>query len=382
MKIATAARIWMTRSFRPFTFLKEYDQKLDYDSLHHLGLYIHIPFCKEICKFCPYCKVVYEREVANEYVDALLKEIQIVGATFHGKKAVNSLYFGGGTPALMVDRIGEIVAQVRRFFVIREGIGLELHPDDVCVEVLEKLKAAGVTKISIGIQSFQKNQLLDLQRKPIDLSALAQALQKVAFKTVSMDFIFAIPGQTFGQLKADIDTAFQKGANHIAMYPFIDFSFAQNGFLPMGEEEKRTLLNQISDYCTKQGYVRTSIWTFAKKHVKAYSSMTRDHFLGFGCSATTLLGDQFKINTFSVPAYIKRIDEGKLATSLTLRFTKRQRMVYYLFWTAYTTKVDPKNFKNFFKTSLKKNYGFEIFMAKILGLLKEKEGIYHMTQKG
>ena len=111
--------------------------------------------------------------------------------------------------------------------------------------------------------------------------------------------------------------------------------------------------------------------------------MTRDNFLGFGCSATTLLKEQFKVNTFSVSEYCKRIAEKKLPTSLTIRFTKRQRMVYYLFWTAYSTRVNQTDFEKFFGVPLKKMYGFEIFMAKLLGFVKEKEkGVYEMTLKG
>ena len=110
--------------------------------------------------------------------------------------------------------------------------------------------------------------------------------------------------------------------------------------------------------------------------------MTRDNFLGFGCSATTLLKKQFKINTFSVDAYCNRINEGKLPTSLTIRFTKRQRMVYYLFWTAYSTKVDVRDFERFFGVPLRKMYGFELWLAKRLGFVTEKNGVYEMTLRG
>jgi len=110
--------------------------------------------------------------------------------------------------------------------------------------------------------------------------------------------------------------------------------------------------------------------------------MTRDNFLGFGCSATTLLKDQFKINTFSVEEYKKRVTDGKLPTSLMIRFTKRQRMIYYLFWTAYSTRVDAKDFEKFFGQPLKKMYGFELWLAKLLGFVKEENGIYEMTLKG
>ena len=197
-----------------------------------------------------------------------------------------------------------------------------------------------------------------------------------------MDFIFALPNQTYEDLKSDIDTAFEIGANHIAIYPFIDFTFTSSTVKAMPKKQKRKLLDQITNYCINKGYARNSIWTFSSEQEAKYSSMTRDNFLGFGCSATTLLKDQFKINTFNVEEYIKRINEEKLATSLTIRFTRRQRMIYYLFWTAYSTKVDKRDFEKFFGVSLKKMYGFEIWLAKLFGYIKEKDGVYTMTLKG
>jgi len=150
----------------------------------------------------------------------------------------------------------------------------------------------------------------------------------------------------------------------------------------MGKKQKRQLLDQITNYCLGKGYDRSSIWTFSSEKDAKYSSMTRDNFLGFGCSATTLLKDQFKINTFSVEEYCKRIRDGKLATSLTIRFTKRQRMIYYLFWTAYSTKVSCRDFETFFGVPLKKMYGFELWLAKCLGYITENDGVYQMTLKG
>lgn len=116
----------------------------------------------------------------------------------------------------------------------------------------------------------------------------------------------------------------------------------------MEKNKKKKLLDAVTLYFLEKGYSRDSIWAFSNCKNANYSFITRDNFLGFGCSATTLLNDQFKINTFSPEDYQKRIDSGKLPSSLTLRFSKRQRMLYYLFWMAYSTSVDPKAFKNFF----------------------------------
>lgn len=380
--ITNLTRMWLTRSFRPFIFKNESEGQLPFSDCDNLGLYVHIPFCKTICNFCPYCKVRYSEELCNRYIDALLQEIHLAGSQHNGKKKTTSLYFGGGTPALAADRIKEIIDAIREHFIITEGIGVELHPDNVKPSVLQILKDAGVTKISIGIQSFQEKFRSVLGRSNIDILALKEALSAVSFETVSMDFIFALPAQTFDDLKADIDAAFRIGANHIAIYPFIDFSFTASKVAPMPKKEKRRLLDAITHYCMDKGYTRNSIWTFSSEKNSNYSSMTRDNFLGFGCSATTLLKDRFQINTFSVEEYCKRVEGGKFPTSLTIRFSLRQRMVYYLFWTAYSTKVDADDFEKFFGIPLKDMYGVELSIAKLLGFITEENGVYRMTLKG
>lgn len=290
--------------------------------------------------------VRYNKELCDRYLDALIREIHLVGNQISGKKQVTSLYFGGGTPALVAERIQEIIEAVKEHYDITEGMGVELHPDNVTVPTLQMLKTAGVTKISIGIQSFQKKYQTVLGRHKVDIAAVAMALSEIHFETVSMDF-----------------------------------TFTKSTLPVMPKKAKRTLLDAITKYCQEKGYERSSIWTFSNEKNVRYSSMTRDNFLGFGCSATTLLKEQFKINTFSVEEYCKRIDDTKQPTSLTIRFSLKQRMVYYLFWTAYSTKVNMKDFEQFFGISLKKMYGFEFWITKLLGFITEENGVYSMTLK-
>ncbi|MCR5804945.1 MAG: radical SAM protein [Clostridia bacterium] len=380
--ITDLTRMWLTRSAKAFTFTNDYDKVLEYKESDNLGLYIHIPFCRKLCNFCPYCKTVYSDEAAQKYIDALIREIHMVGNMIEGKKTVTSLYFGGGTPALIADRLQEIIDAVNEHYVITEGIGLELHPDNVKPDILRKIKAAGVTKISIGIQSFGEKYQAILGRGAVDREALKSALSEVSFETVSMDLIFALPGQTFEDLKEDSDIAFETGANHVAIYPFIDFTFTSSKVTAMPKKMKKDLLDRITCYFDEKGYRRDSIWTFSNEEGAKYSSMTRENFLGFGCSATTLLKDSFKINTFSTEEYIKRIDEGIIPTSLTIRFTPRQRMVYWLFWTMYSTRLDSRAFEKFFGVPLKKMYGMEFRLAKLLGFAEQKDGIYSLTTKG
>lgn len=380
--ITTFTRNWLTRSLQPFAFQNEYDHQLEFEQEDQLGLYVHIPFCRQLCNFCPYCKQLYDVDACNEYIDHLILEIHMVGSRLTQKKQVTSLYFGGGTPALAAERISEIISALEQYFIITEGVGVELHPEDVNGETLAILRAAGVNKISIGIQSFGEKFLSDLGRKRFEPEEMAAALGQVPFDTVSMDFIFALPNQTLEDVKSDIEMAFSMGANHVAIYPFIDFTFTASTVSTMAKREKRKLLDDITLYCGSKGYTRDSIWTFSNVPEARYSSMTRENFLGFGCSATTLLRNQFKINTFSVADYQERIADNNLPTALTLRFTKRQRMIYYLFWTAYSTQVDAKAFERFFGEKLQKYYGFELWVARKLGFITQENGAYHMTLKG
>lgn len=259
-------------------------------------------------------------------------------------------------------------------FIIGFFVAMPLH------EFLHAISYPKGAKVYIGVSL---KQLRAYAASSAALTAeMMSALSAVSFETVSMDFIFALPGQTYDDLKSDIDAAFLLGANHVAIYPFIDFTFTESPVTAMPKKDKRELLDAITQYCLGKGYSRNSIWTFSSGTDANYSSMTRDNFLGFGCSATSLFKEQFKINTFDVDSYCERIRSGNLATSLTIRFTKRQRMVYWLFWTAYSTRVTAEDFEKFFGVSLKKMYGFELWVAKQLGLFKEHNGTYEMTLKG
>ena len=382
MLFTSALRIWLTRSFRPFVFQGRYDNKLDLNLPTPPGLYVHIPFCRKLCAFCPYCKQVYDKKDAARYKIALLREIELVAANCNQKLKATSLYFGGGTPALMLDDLGDIIDTLQKYFIITDGIGVELHPDDVCQETLLKLKNAGVTMISIGIQSFDDNCLAALGRKAPDYSKIFAAIKTADFATVDMDLIFAIPTQTAQSLTNDIDTAFANGATQISTYPFIDFSFANNKQKPMNKKTKKRLLKEISDHCAAKSLTRTSVWTFTKPDTPKYSSITRDVFLGFGLSATSLLTRQFKINTFSLEAYCQRIAKGQLPTALTLDFSLRQRVCYYLFWSCYSLRISEQKFADFFGLPLKQLYPFEFALAQLLGLLKKQGNQYRLTEHG
>ena len=102
--------------------------------------------------------------------------------------------------------IKKIIDELDKHFIIKEGIGIELHPDDINIKTLQMLKEIGITKISIGVQSFQKKFLNILGRSDLDYGNLFNSLNKIEFETVSMDFIFALPNQTLDDLISDVET--------------------------------------------------------------------------------------------------------------------------------------------------------------------------------
>lgn len=374
-------RVFLTRSFKPFIFESRWEKKLEFENLEDLGLYVHIPFCRTLCSFCPYCKEIFNKERAEDYKIALLKEIEIVGKDMVGKKQVTSLYFGGGTPALMIDDLKDIIEKLRDYFNISGGIGVELHPSDITEEVLKKLKSAGVTMVSIGIQSFNDYCLKKIGRGGESFIDKLQLVKDMDFDAVDVDLIFAIPGQTDEILTNDINTAFENGATQVSTYPFIDFTFADNEYKPLGKKEKKKMLNSLTKYCQENDIERTSVWTFAKQGTEKYSSVTRDTFLGFGVSATTLLKDSFKINTFSIDEYIKRVNKNLLPTSLTHYFSKRQRAVYYLFWGTYSMKIYSDKFEKIVGVPLNKMFHFELFIAEKMGMVKKDGNDYEVTER-
>ena len=448
MLITSMMRVILTRSLKPFVFKGRYDNVLEYRDLDSLGLYVHIPFCRSLCSFCPYCKVQYDEALAKAYEIALLREIELCaesgksceaecskaaqgkgvyaevaqveatqseGAQFQAiqsksahaktahcetgedistdykqtiatgiieKKTVTSLYFGGGTPVLMIDSLGKIIEKLKLYFTIEGEIGVELHPSDIEPGNLEKLKEAGVTMVSMGVQSFNSECLTKIGRSAENIEAKLALIKKYDFSVVDIDLIFGIPGQDKDILKKDVEMAFSLGATQISTYPFIDFTYANNQYKPLSHKTKKQMLGYLNELCREMDIDRTSVWTFAKKKTGRYSSITRDNFLGFGVSATTLLRNQFKINTFSIEEYVNRIHEGNLATSLTLDFSKRQRALYYLFWGAYGLVIDPVGFENLIGTPLNKLYGVEIWIALKLGLLKKHNNKYELTEKG
>jgi menaquinone C8-methyltransferase len=378
--ITNILRVLFTRSFEPLTFTNKpvYEEDME---VEELGIYVHIPFCTTLCSFCPYNKVEYSEELVKRYKKALIKEINMSGKLYKNKR-INSVYFGGGTPALMLEDLKDIIGALKENFSLQGSIGIELHPTNVDEYCLEKLRSSGFDMVSIGIQSFQSKFLSSLGREYVDGAEKVRLAKEAGFKVIDVDLIFGMQQQEEEDLRRDFLSAFEAGATQVSTYPFIDFSYADNKGKPLGRKEKKQLLECLEETSSQICCDRTSVWTFGKYDTQKYSSITRDMYIGFGPSAATLTKKVFQVNTFSVEQYIACVNGNRLPAALTLRFTGRTRALYWLFWNAYTLKLNSSEFHKLFNKKLEEVFYIELKLGRLLGLLKKIPEGYELTKRG
>lgn len=384
MLITHAMRILLGRQLGPFKFVKDVGFLPDLD-VPTLGLYVHIPFCLDLCPFCPYYKVISSTHLVQPFLEALLSEIALVGektGSNGSKRRVTSLYFGGGSPALMKSDLQKIRKTIDDFFYVEDRAGIELHPRDVTSDLPTVLKDSGFDMVSIGIQTFQEQLLSNIGRDRVDYRSVFTALRRERFDAIDVDLIFGIPGQTEADLRVDFLKAVELGATQISTYPFIDFSYANNHKKPLGRSEQKKLLSMLLKTADDAGFARTSVWTFGRTNAPRYSSITRENFLGFGPSATSLGRDAFKANTFSLEAYIESVNKGIVPTALKMKFSPRTRKLYWLFWNCYAGKLPKDEYCTLFSSNLDDDFSFWLTLCKLLGLFMEMDAGYTLTQLG
>lgn len=384
MILSHAMRIIMARQLGPFSFRKDIGYFPD-PLVPNLGLYVHIPFCKEICSFCPYYKIKAKPGDTAVFLNYLLSEIQLVSEKVprKGPKCqVTSLYFGGGSPAIMVDDLYKIRKKIDESFQVEGNSGIELHPRDVCEGVTKILHDSGFDMVSLGVQSFSKVLLKNLGRKDLDSEKPLRTLVGVGFKAIDVDLIFGIPGQKESDLRTDFLKAVELGASQVSTYPFIDFSYAKNKKKPLGHSEKKRMLGTLLKIADEAGFSRTSVWTFGRKNVPRYSSVTRDCYIGFGPSATSLGLEAFKVNTFSVKAYSETVSKGIIPTALRMPFTPRTRRLYWLFWNCYNGFLSESVYHKLFLSKLSSDFPWSLQVGTRLGFFKRFPDGWALTEKG
>ncbi|HTT99572.1 MAG TPA: coproporphyrinogen-III oxidase family protein [Rhizomicrobium sp.] len=190
----------------------------------NLTLYVHIPFCKFVCKMCPFTHEALGKKDLSRYVDALCEEIRFYGRLpGAAEKPVTSLYFGGGTASSLTPaQVDRILTTIRSYFTFAPGcpITLECHPRTVDGDYLAEVRGAGINRVSFGIQSFNAENIksIKLHQIPEQSIAILETALATGFDCVAMDLMYRYPDQTVADLQQELDTALAIGVQSISTY--------------------------------------------------------------------------------------------------------------------------------------------------------------------
>ncbi len=260
----------------------------------YVALYLHIPFCVSLCKFCHFVRYPFNEDVAKKYYKKLIEDVY--EAYSKGFK-VNEVYIGGGSPSVMPEMLGELIDVLWELWKAR--ISVEVNPNDVVERsAVEYIDPKKVERISMGVQSLTREGLKALGRASTLENTLTavEAISSRGFKTFNIDLVWGTK-----LLMKGIRKAFELGANQVTFYPLMPFPLTG----AKGEAKGFEMYEEIVKEAFRKGFVRANAWTFNKGFsiVDEYIADSIN-FLGLGVSSFSLLGNIAHINTFDVSKYL------------------------------------------------------------------------------
>ena len=290
------------------------------------GIYIHIPFCRQICNYCDYFTTEKREKEIPHFVAMLLQEIELTASEFNHNWQFDCIYFGGGSPALLPPKSLEIILnKLREHFSFSQfpEITLEINPEENSLEDLQSFRRIGINRLSIGFQSLNPEflNLLTRTHNPDDCVNIYENARLAGFENISIDLLYNIPGQSVKGWLNDLKTVVEIQPEHIAMYsltaeagtPF--YADIQNGDLSLPDTVIEVeMFRQGSRYLRDCGFTHYEISHFAKfkkvcRHNLHY--WKRDPYLAFGPSAHGFDGEKRYWNVSSLDEYMKQLSQHK-----------------------------------------------------------------------
>lgn len=285
-----------------------------------IGIYVHIPFCKQKCLYCDFNSYAGMETKVSAYCDALVKEINLFG----GDKDADTLYFGGGTPTyLPVENLVLILNAIRNKFNVLDDaeITIECNPGTIDKEGLVKLRKAGFNRMSIGLQSADDTLLKNLGRihSFAEFCECVNSAREAGFENLSFDLMYGLPEQSMDIWKETLDKAIILNPDHISCYGLkveegTPFS-RMNINLP-DEDITCEMYDYLVEYLKKFDYSRYEISNFAKQGRESRHN-TRywlcNDFIGFGAGAYSCVNNKRFSNCLSVNDYCEMIENDKTA---------------------------------------------------------------------
>ena len=306
------------------------------------GLYLHVPFCRSICPYCPYNKVLYRAEAVPRYFDALCAELRLYDAP---RRHFTSLYVGGGTPSLCLRELAPVLAGL----TVEHERAIEVFPTHATSAVVAELHELGFDYVSLGIQSFDKHMLAHLGRlNTAEDNRRALAATVGSFACVNADLIFDVAFADPSVFLHDFEACCRSQVDQISTYPLMHFGFTPFGKVPHAPRAEHDLLRRACEIADRLGYERRSVWTFTKVGGPLYASIAREFYLGCGAGAATFTGSDFLLNHFGLAQYVGSLAEDRLPLARRAHLNPTRAALYYAFWQLYAPGLDLDRFSLLF----------------------------------
>lgn len=362
------------------------------------GVYVHIPFCQKKCAYCDFPSQAGTKAQMAAYIAALCREIEERGPMIAAHGAAATAYLGGGTPtALALSLLARILLTLKRAlpFSPEAEVTVEVNPGTVDLETLTALYTLGVTRLSVGAQSFSDRLLARIGR-----IHTAQAIRDTVrwaraagFTDVSLDLMYGLPGQTLVDVRRSVGMAMDLAPTHISVYGLTveaGTSFAAEaaaGTLNLpAEEETEAMYDYLTDILPRYGFSRYEIANFARPGFMSrhnFSYWTDVPYVGFGAAAHGYWAGRRMANESDVARYIAMVEGGQSPAREEEPPTRKHRMEAFCFLALRTAAgIDRVKFSATFGCSLESVYGTVVQQLAAQGLVETSEGYIHLTEQG
>lgn len=348
------------------------------------SLYIHIPFCAHICAYCDFSKVLYDEKWAFSYIEELKKEVLSYSLE---KNQLKTIYIGGGTPTCLKKELLEDLLSFLCPYLEKDGeFTIEGNPENITDELLAILKAKGINRISLGMESSSEKYLSMMGRKHSyqDVKNAVELIKKWGFENISVDLIYALPGEKLSDLRKDISAMLALNIPHLSAYSLTinpGTSFYNKGYKEMNDSLEADMYDLLLSSFREAGYERYEVSNFAKPPFYSRHNLTYWHdeeYYGCGLGASGYVNGIRYTNTRSLNVYLKgiyRAEEEKLSIESQLEdfFLTNLRLE-----TGFTKKV----FEQRFGYSFFSKFSTPFLKLQNEGLINENFDSVFVSDKG
>ncbi|HYM19408.1 MAG TPA: radical SAM family heme chaperone HemW [Candidatus Kapabacteria bacterium] len=363
-----------------------------------LSLYLHIPFCERKCVYCDFYSIE-DRSAQSRFVDAICKEIELKVNTYPRLRgaSVRTIFFGGGTPSLLKpNELAQIITTIKNNFDLLPSIEftLECNPGTITEHNLAAYRTLGANRLSFGVQSFHQDELDWLSRihSADDARRAVRATRAVGFDNVSIDLMFALPGQNKEKLEYSLDEALALETNHLSVYNLtveegtpLNRMVKLHQVTEMDVDQASELYELVQEKLSTNGFTQYEISNYALsddlrcKHNLAYWD-GYDEYVSFGPSAHEFFGGERSWNLSSLDRYLERIDASLLPRNNSEHPSIKERRTEILFCGLRSTGIDLRKFSETFNENIVSHSAIAGLVSE--GLIEFDHETLKLTLKG